>query len=275
MLDFPLLICCWVHYLAASKIRWFTIATLPLLSLETFLKTDRGTMIIYAVTCIVIWLYWNRWTTINWMVLRRLMVMGFLLLGYFLAIGLMYGKLVSMQTDVFKAADLSVSSEMGLVLVTPYIYATSPLGGFQAAIEDVDRLSWGTHTFFPLARLLYAVDLINERPEAYSFDFYQVPVPVNTYTQLFSFYQDFGALGVVLLPGFLGFLQTRFYLRMKVEQTLFLLAGTSLFAALNFFGIFGAPLSSVTYWFCLIVVYAVSRGCTSRIDGTLGSALPS
>jgi oligosaccharide repeat unit polymerase len=270
MLDFPLLVCCWMHLLLTKTWRWFTVLSIPLISVQTFLRTDRGSLTIYAITCIALWIYWNRWTTLNWAIGKRLATVMCLLLCYFLGIGLVYGKLVSMQTDVFNLADLTVSSQFGLVLITPYIYATSPLGGFQAAIADVGQLSWGTHTFFPVARLLYALGAIPLKPEAFNFDFYQVPVPVNTYTHLYAFYQDFGVIGLLLIPLCLGFLQTRFYLRLKSAPTLFDLAACAAFVALNVFSIFVPLLTNISFWYFFVVIYVIYKQSLIRLGGGVG-----
>jgi oligosaccharide repeat unit polymerase len=266
MLDFPLLVCSWIHYLLTKKARWFTLLAVPLVSAQTFLKTDRGTLVIYAITCISLWVYWNGWRTLSNAMLRRLGAFALILLAYFLGIGLLYGKLVSMQTDVINLSDLSVTSEAGLVLITPYIYATSPIPGFQAAMEDVGRFSWGTHTFFPIARGLYSVGILDERPEAYDFDFYQVPIPVNTYTHLFAFYQDFGASGVIILPMVLGFIETRLYLQMKSNPNIFSLATTSAFTALNAFSVFVPLLTSIAFWYYFFVARLISNRCKRRAE---------
>jgi oligosaccharide repeat unit polymerase len=264
MLDYPLIVSAWVHYLLTRKLRWFTVLAVPLVSIQTFLKTDRGSLTIYAITCIALWIYWHDWRALNWRMVRRLAISVVLLLAYFLAIGSLYGKLVSMQADVFNPADLSVTSQVGLVLVTPYIYATSPISGFQEAMRDVGTLSWGMHTFFPIARVLYSVGILQDRPEPVDFDYYFVPIPVNTYTHLFAFYQDFGAAGVILLPLVLGFVETRLYFHMKCTPTLFSMGASSTFMAVNVFSVFVPAVGSLSFWYYWAVLYVVYRFCRHR-----------
>jgi oligosaccharide repeat unit polymerase len=264
MLDYPLLACAWVHYLLTQKWRGFTIFALLLVLIQTYLRTDRGSLTYYAVTCISLWIYWNRWRSLNWRMLLTLGLVSILLVTYFLGIGLLYGKLVLMQEGVWNMADFRVTSGIALTLVNPYIYATSPIGGFQSAMADVSHFSWGTHTFYPIARVLYGLGILSERPEPYDFDFYLVPIPVNTYTHIFAFYQDFGVFGVILMPLILGYVETRLYLRMKVYPTLFLLGVTSSFTALNAFSTFVPLITGVTFWYYSVVLYAVSRFCQPR-----------
>jgi oligosaccharide repeat unit polymerase len=261
MLDYPLLVCTWIHYLLTKKWRWFTVFAMPLVLVQTFLRTDRGSFTMYVITCISLWIYWNRWRSLNSRMLRKLGFVAILLVAYFLGLGLFYGKLVALQEDAFNAGDLSVTSQLGLLLVNPYIYATSPIGGFQPAMADVRRLSWGEHTFFPVARVLYSFGFLDDRPEPYDFDFYLVPIPVNTYTHLFAFYQDFGAAGVIWVPLALGYLETRLYLRMKARPSIFSLGASSAFTALNVFSVFVPLITSISFWYYSVVLYAISRIC--------------
>jgi oligosaccharide repeat unit polymerase len=261
MLDYPLVVCSWVHYLLTKKWRWFTIVSLLLVLVQTYLRTDRGSLTVYVISMLSLWLYWNRWRSLNWRILRRLGVIAALLLTYFLAVGLLYGKLVSEHTDVFDQRDFRVNSEAGLVLATPYIYATASVLGFQEAMRDVDDRSWGTHTFFPVARALYGLGILHERPEGFTFDFYLVPVPVNTYTHLIAYYQDFGIAGVILLPLILGYAETCLYLRMKASPTLLSLGASSAFTALNLFSVFVPLITSLSFWYYFATLAGISRFC--------------
>src|SRR5579863_5428576 len=57
MLDYPLLACAWIHYLLTHKWRGFTLFALLLVLVQTYLRTDRGSLVYYAVTCISLWIY--------------------------------------------------------------------------------------------------------------------------------------------------------------------------------------------------------------------------
>ena len=110
---------------------------------------------------------------------------------------------------------------LDLLFSNPYIYATGSFVTMQQAMDDVRGQVWGTRTFFPIARFLYAIDALKQRPEEANMDFYLVPIPYNTYTYLFAFYEDFGLAGVLFFPFLLGYLETRLYLSMKAQTTLF------------------------------------------------------
>ncbi len=261
MLDYPLLSCSVIHLLWTRNWRWFTIFTLLLVSFQTILRTDRGSLTYYSITCIALWIYWNGWNVLDWKMVRRLGIVATLLVGYFLGVGFFYGKLASLDNGVLEARDLSMTSEVAVALASPYIYATSPIGGFQPAIQDVNRLSWGTHTFFPVARVLSGLGVIEAAPDPYNFDYYMVPIPVNTYTHLYTFYQDFGVAGVFLIPMMLGYLETRLYLRMKACPTLFALGACAALLALNVFSVFIPLITGVPYWYYFMVLFAVSMFC--------------
>jgi oligosaccharide repeat unit polymerase len=132
-------------------------------------------------------------------------------------------------------------------------------------MRDVHGHLWGVRTFFPVARLLYAVDILEHRPEEASLQFYLVPIPFNTYTYLFAFYEDFGVLGVVCFPFLLGYLETRLYLSMKARPSIFSVAGTGSLMAVNIFTVFIALQSTILIWYYLCVMFIISEWCSRRI----------
>ncbi len=274
-LNYPLLVCSWVHRLLTKKWQWFSILGVLLPLALTFLQTDRGTLTTYVITCIFLWIYWNHCRSLTWKMVRRLSAIAALLLAYFLAIGLLYGKILSQQTDVINTRDFSATSDVGLALASPYVYATGSFPAFQEAMRDVRQMSWGTHTFFPIARVLSGLGFLREKPEGFTTDFYLVPIPFNVYTHLFSFYQDFGVAGVILLPMGLGYMETRLYLGMKASPNLFLFGATSAFTALNIFSVFIPMMTSLGFWYYFTVLYAISRFCDAqatafKCEGALG-----
>jgi len=264
LLDYPLLVCSWVHHLVAKKWKWFSVFGVVLVLAQTYLSTMRINLVIYVLTCIFLWIYWNRWCSLTRTIARRASIIAALILAYFLAIGSLYGKIVSEQTDVYNMRDFSVTSEAALVLATPYIYATGSFPTFQEAMKDVGQMSWGTHTFYPVARILYALGVLRERPEGLTFDFYLVPIPFNVYTSLFAFYQDFGVAGVVLLPFLLGWFETRMYFQMKAHPSLFSLGASSAFAVASVFSAFCLLITGVSLCYYCLVLYGISKYCDIR-----------
>jgi len=266
MLDYPLLVCSWIHRLRTSRWQWFSFLGLLLPVVQTYLKLDRGTLTVYVITCLFVWIYWNGWRKVNWKIIRRLVMLGGLLFMYFLAIGLLLGKTVSgaMESSVYDVRDFNISSAAGLALASPYIYATGAFPTFQEAMADVHELSWGAHSFYPIARLFYGLGILKERPEGFMYSFYLVPIPFNTYTQLFAFYQDFGSPGVVFMPLFLGWFETRRYLQMRAHPDVFSLGATSALMVLNVFSVFIPLITGVSLWYCLLILYWISKYCVIR-----------
>ena len=261
LLDLPLLLCAWMYYLRFGKRRWFTVLGVVVPLLEPYLKGDRGTLTFDLLTMLFLWIYYHGWRRPNQTVVSRVSVLGVVLLGYFLAMGSLLDKLASQPQQAMTARQTSLTSGTALALVSPYIYATASFPTLQQGMQDVDHFTWGARTFFPVARLLYALGVIRQRPEPLTFDFYFVPVPFNTYTHLFTFYQDFGTAGIVLVPLLLGWLETRVYLSLKRSPGFFSLTAAACFLGINCFSIFIPIILSLSIWYCLTVLWLLSRWC--------------
>jgi oligosaccharide repeat unit polymerase len=190
-------------------------------------------------------------------------------LSYFLAVGGLYGKLATLASPAFQYSTISKNSQLGLRALDPYAYATGSFPTFQVAIDDVDRFTWGTQSIYPLSRILYGLGVLQRKPYAVDFTFYFVPIPFNNYTWLFTFYSDFGVCGVLLLPGIVGWFETRLYVRMKEAPTLFSLAGSSALAAATAFTVSGFVQYDFILWYFLVVMLLVSKRVCSRQKGSI------
>jgi oligosaccharide repeat unit polymerase len=248
-----------IHILESRKLTLLTIVGVAVPTAETYLLTDRLTLITFMTCSFFIWIYHSRRRTFDRKVIYFLGGGLLCILVYFLAVGGFYRRLVTPTSASFRYSTVDRDSQLGLRLLDPYVYVTGSFPTFQAAMNDVDHLSWGTQTFYPLARLLYAVDVIERRPEASDFTFYFVPIPFNTYTWLYSFYYDFGICGVLLLPGLIGWLETRLYVHMKGVPTVFSVAGSAALAAATAFTAFGFIQYDFMLWSFVVVMFVVSK----------------
>ncbi len=86
-----------------------------------------------------------------------------------------------------------------------YWYVASPLAAFNEFMATFtgDHL-WGQSTFFPLHKWLYRLHLARETQVAVYSEMVFIPYAANVYTYLRNFYEDFGILGVAIIPYLLG-----------------------------------------------------------------------
>jgi len=277
LVNYPLFVCSLIHLLGTKKLRWFTAVGLCLPALQGYLTMSRNTLAIPVATSLFVWFYFRGWRTLSPKILMRSVLVLSLIAAYFIVVGLWYGKLASSENSAYKQQDFSVNSQIALQFMDPYIYATGNFPTLQEAMWDLrGRRLWGVRTFFPFARLFYAVGLLDERPENASLKFYFVPIPCNTYTYLFSLYEDFGAAGVVLLPFLTGWTATQFYLRMKAQPSIFSIGGAACFMVVILYSVFIALGSKFDVWYYLLLLYVISRRCAigahAALAGTKGSA---
>jgi oligosaccharide repeat unit polymerase len=243
--------------------RWtvYNVAGLVLGALGAELGTGRGDLVMYLITAAFLCVYYNHWRSWN---RRLLFLMGSLLVActvYFLAVGAVYGKLVKEESQIYHLQDFSSTSQPVLLLASPYIYATADFPALDQAIASSSDRTWGARTFFPIARVLYAFGFTSHLPDWTEFDHYLTPVPVNTFTHLYSFYTDFGVAGVLVLPFALGLLETNLYISMRTRADLFSFGMTPAFMVVNLFSVFIPLISTVTIWYLAATLWLVGHYC--------------
>jgi hypothetical protein len=272
LLCYPLVACSLIYILESGKLTLLTASGLAVPAAETYLLTDRLTLITFMGCAFFIWIYHGKRRAFDRRVVCLLgtgLICG---LAYFLAVGGLYEKLVTVASPSFQYSTVARHSQLGLRVLDPYVYVTGSFPTFQAAMSDVDRFSWGTQTLYPLARVFYGLGILERKPEAIDFTSYFVPIPFNTYTWLFPFYRDFGICGVLFLPCLIGWLETRLFLRMKEAPTLFSLSGSAALAAATALTAFGFIQYDFILWNFLIVMFFVSNKVSSMCRVYLSSA---
>lgn len=271
---YPILILSFYGYLHTRRLRWFYIVGLTVPALQELFWTTRLGLAEFAVTLLFMWIYVRGWRRIN----RRLGVTAFFaaVIGVtgFLALGSVYGKLISEDQGVYKMSDFNVESSSMLLLAYPYMYVTSPFPTFQEAMADVHYHSDGTRTFYPAARLMAAIGILKEIPEWTIFDFYFVPVPSNVYTHLFAFYQDFGETGIFVIPFLLGIVHTWFYWRMRTAPSVWTIGAAAVSIVTVCFSIFALLASTLLIWECYLVLFVFWRFLAAVDRGIARNEVP-
>jgi oligosaccharide repeat unit polymerase len=106
-----------------------------------------------------------------------------------------------------KSATYGEAGSLRGVLFSFYWYLASPiaaLNDFLAGFQGDYGL--GQKTFFPFYKWLYRLHLVAQPSISAYGEFVYIPYPANVYTYLRNFYEDFGLLGVALVPYALGWL---------------------------------------------------------------------
>lgn len=86
-----------------------------------------------------------------------------------------------------------------------YWYIAAPTASFNEFVSTFHgNHQWGQCTFFPLYKWLCRLHLAREAEVAYYGEKVFIPYLSNTYTYLRNFYEDFGVLGVAIIPYLLG-----------------------------------------------------------------------
>ena len=275
LLHYPILILNYFDVLLNHRLRWYNAVGFIVPVIQELMWTGRGTLVLFIITVFFMWIYFRAWRTVN----RPLIVSGIAALAVavagFLALGSVYGKLISEETGTYNISDFNVESSAALLLAYPYMYVTSPLPTFQEAMADVHDHSGGVRTFYPAARVMQAFGVLDALPQFAVFDNYFVPVPNNTYTYLFTYYQDFGSTGVVVVPFILGFVHTYLYWRMRSSPSLWTMAAVAISMGTICFSVFTCLPSTVMIWEAYGVVYAVwsyskqsSHAVATALDNT-------
>lgn len=276
---YPLFVCSLIHVLESRKLHWFTVVGLLLPAVQGFVTMSRNNLAVPLISGVFAWFYYRGWRSLNLTILRRFALAFALVVLYFIGVGFWYGKVATSEDyTLYRVKDVNVTSQVGLQLAFPYMYATGGFPTLQAAMEDVRTHLWGVRTLFPIARVFYGVGLLDDRPENASLEFYYVPVPFNTATYLFGFYEDFGIAGVIVCPFLLGFLSTRLYLEMKAGASIFSLGCTGVLMAVIVYSVFIGLASTVQVWYSVIALFVISRRCAAwsarKCPSALGVASP-
>ncbi len=210
--------------------------------------TDRSTIPVLYALAFFFWAYVRAKTWRDRQVRR--FVAGLSLLGivYFIGIGSLYGKIAN---PVYDSPDVHVDA----VIAAPYHYAAGNFPAFSKAIEDVHRLTYGKRVFYVAFKLAQKVGLVRNLNTWVTYDFYDIPIPSNTFTHLLVFYQDFGTPGVVVIPFLLGALQSWLYRR---QPTLFSVGMSAIFAVVNCFSVFIALIVNPGIWFFTAILAVIS-----------------
>lgn len=158
----------------------------------------------------------------------------FALIFIFAIIGAITVRGVRGTYENFKGASSDIRYSKNNLFLTPslYFYFSSHIVVFSQYIKYSDEvpLKYGENTFMPIFNLLAKFDFV-EKPNVYQKGYY-TPYWSNTGTYLREIHEDFGAIGLFLIPFILGFSASYFMERFYATKSLFFLTLTVYFNSL-------------------------------------------
>jgi len=147
----------------------------------------------------------------------RTMVL-FMMLGIFVIYSvatLRAGKII--QTALYVTSEMKFSSQYA-IFTEPYMYVVMNVENFVHALSKLEQHTFGYYTF----NFILALTGLKHWIEGY-FGIVDTPYlfsGYNTYTLFWTFYRDFGLLGISLIPILLGFFVGSFYYSMRRLPTI-------------------------------------------------------
>jgi len=161
-----------------------------------------------------------------------------------LAMGSEFVRSVRGSAESFSGSTQTLRTLRGSAFITPsiYLYLTVNYGVLDQFLKkDEEKSSWGANTFAPVYRALAKIGFDTYFPHYQRF--YRTPANANTGTYLREFLADFGILGILIVPFFLGLAISHFWFSYQRKMTY-----TSL-----------AVLSYLFVWVGMSIFYGVTR----------------
>jgi oligosaccharide repeat unit polymerase len=142
-------------------------------------------------------------------------------------------------------------------LTEPYMYFVMNLENFVHSVKNLDQFSYGAYTFdfvtalSGLKHLLSSYFNLNETPFLFS--------GYNTYTAFWTYYRDFGPLGLFLIPSTLGVMVGWVYYKMRMRPTILMVSMYCLCVFTMIFSFYHNFISFLWYFFNIAGIYVTCR----------------
>lgn len=202
-----------------AKLGKLTIAgllPLTIVAITCVLEMGRATLILAAVWFIAAFVHTPRvrFSIKKWQTaIAVALILGVLVGGF----GLINGTRGLSVSDYSVSPVMERASEAVPLLPPIFFYSTGAVVGFSDYLSHQDKnpsAFWGMYTFAPLWRVASHFGM-NTAVPFYEENYY-TPYDINVLTYLKNVHSDFGPLGVLLFPYFLGMLMT--WLKLKLDE---------------------------------------------------------
>ncbi len=143
------------------------------------------------------------------------------------------------------------------ILTEPYMYVAMNLENFTRAVQKLDTLAYGYYTFDFATAVVGLKHWISEY-----FGMVETPYLIsnyNTYTAFWTYYRDFGVLGIAVIPALLGWGIASAYYWLRTNPNIRSLTFYSVAMFVMFMSFFNSPLGFLWFVYNVIVMYIVLR----------------
>lgn len=167
---------------------------------------------------------------------------------------------------LYMTSKMKFSSQYAF-LTEPYMYVVMNLENFANVVNNFDTYSFGYFTFdFVLAltglkHWIAEYAQLKEFPELITAEF-------NTYTMFFTYYRDFGIIGLFIIPLGLGMLISNLYHKMRVKPNLNSISLYGIFLIVIIFSFFIPMLSWLYFILNLFTIYFLTKILIIKSDNS-------
>ncbi len=216
------------------------------------LLLQRFQIVMAAVVCFTLLYYATPYIR-----LRTVVVMAGIVTAFFYWItSLRYRHVELLTMFLYSMSKMKFSTSLA-IFTEPYMYVVMNLENFARATGRLDHYTFGyfSFDFIPaITGLKYWIsDYFNVDRTPYLISGY------NTYTAFWSFYRDFGVIGLALIPLLLGFSVATFYYRMRGNPTIANVTGYGIAVFIMLISFFTFPIAYLWFEYNLLVFYLILR----------------
>jgi len=244
--------CIYIIFEKNKKIKKIFIFFLALISVLMYSATLQRYQVIFSIFLVFVLLYYTTYK-IN---LKSVIIIGLFIIGFFFLISsFRLGELA--LYILYKISKMKFSPDYA-IFTEPYMYIAMNLENFAHSIQKIDHFTFGFYSFDFFTALTGLKHWIKE----YYFlidDPYLISQSYNTYSAFWTFFRDFGILGVFFIPFGGGLGIGALYYSFKINPTIkkLVLYGMFLFAAI--FSFFNSVVGFLWFFYNLIAVIIIFR----------------
>jgi oligosaccharide repeat unit polymerase len=178
---------------------------------------------------------------------------------------------VLLQWYLHAMSKMRFSKEYAL-FTEPYMYLVMNLENLARAVERLETFTFGYYSF----DFLFALSGIKHWIKEY-FQLNPTPFLVssyNTYTAFWTYYQDFGVIGIAGIPFLLGLGIASTYYWMRSKPTVRKLAAYSLMVFVMLLSFFSIPIGLLWFVYNAVAIYLILRVISEPRQGFVAGRMP-
>lgn len=217
-----------------------------------FLLLQRFQIIMAALLCFTLLYYATNYVRSKTAFLLFLLVAGF----FFWISTLRSRHLELLSMYLYTTSKMRLSPGYAF-LTEPYMYVVMNLENFARSVNWLQHHTFGYFTFDFIVSM---TGLEKWAGEYFAIDRYPFLVSgYNTYTAFWSFYRDFGVIGLVFIPLALGFSTGILYYRMRINPTIKRVTAYGVMVFVMFISFFVFPISFLWFEYNMLALYWILR----------------